>query len=135
MRVFSEVRHVSVSISRSPAEVYAFAADPANLPRWAAGLSGAIAQVDGEWIAESPMGRVTVRFAPPNAFGVLDHDVTLPSGETVHNPLRVVANGDGSEVIFTLYRRPGVSEEELADDTRAIERDLGTLKGLLEAGP
>lgn len=135
MRVFPEVRHVSVSISRSPAEVYAFAADPANLPRWAAGLSGAIAQVDGEWIAESPMGRVTVRFAPPNAFGVLDHDVTLPSGETVHNPLRVVANGDGSEVIFTLYRRPGVSEEELADDTRAIERDLGTLKGLLEAGP
>ena len=34
--------------------------------------------------------------------GVLDHDVTLPSGETVHNPMRVIPDGDGCEVVFTL---------------------------------
>jgi hypothetical protein len=33
----------------------------------------------------------------------LDHDVTLPSGETLSNPMRVVPNGTGSEVVFTLF--------------------------------
>jgi hypothetical protein len=29
-----EVRHISVSIARPPDEVYEFASDPRNLPRW-----------------------------------------------------------------------------------------------------
>jgi hypothetical protein len=34
-----DVQHVSVHIARSPADVYEFASDPRNLPRWAAGLA------------------------------------------------------------------------------------------------
>jgi uncharacterized protein YndB with AHSA1/START domain len=34
-----DVRHISVDIARRPAEVYEFASDPRNLPRWAAGLA------------------------------------------------------------------------------------------------
>lgn len=130
---FPVVRHVSVTIERPPREVYRYASDPRNLPSWAAGLSGSIAQVDGEWVADSPMGRVVVRFTASNALGVLDHDVVLPSGETVHNPMRVVANGEGSELLFTLFQRPGMSDEELAADAAAVERDLLTLKRLCEA--
>lgn len=132
MNVFPEARHLGVTIRRTPAEVYAFAADPRNLPRWASGLTGSIREVDGEWIAESPMGTVTVRFAPPNDLGVLDHDVVLPSGERVHNPLRAIANSEGSEVVFTLYRRPGMSDQAFAADASAVERDLRALKALLE---
>jgi hypothetical protein len=133
MATFPAVSHVSVSIDRSPADVYAFAADPENLPRWANGLSGSIEQIGGEWIAESPMGRVKVRFTGRNELGVLDHDVVLESGVCVCNPMRVVANGDGSEVLFTLFRRPGLGNEEFAEDASAVARDLGTLKRLLEA--
>lgn len=128
-----ESRHVSVSINRPADEVYEFAADPENLPRWAAGLSGSIAFVDGEWIAESPMGSVKVKFADSNPFGVLDHDVTLPSGETVYNPVRVFPNDDGCEVIFTVYRRPETSGEMFAADVEAVARDLRQLKRLMEA--
>jgi len=124
--------HISVSIELPPVEVYAFASDPANLPKWAKGLGGSMEEVDGEWIAQSPMGRVKVRLAPLNAFGVVDHDVVLESGATVHNPMRVVANGDGSEVVFTLYRQPTVTDAEFAADAAAVERDLGALKRLLE---
>jgi polyketide cyclase/dehydrase/lipid transport protein len=127
------VRHVSVTIHRPPAFVYAFAAVPANLPSWAKGLSGSIEKVGEEWIADSPMGTVKIRFTQRNMLGVLDHDVVLPSGETVHNPMRVVANGLGSEVVFTLFRRPGVSDEEFAADAVAVERDLETLKRVVEA--
>ena len=79
------------------------------------------------------MGTVRVRFVEPNAFGVLDHDVRLESGVSVHNSMRVVARDDGrSEVIFTLFRRPGVSDAEFDADAGAVEKDLGALKEILE---
>jgi uncharacterized protein YndB with AHSA1/START domain len=129
-----EVRHVSVSIARPPDVVYRFAAAPENMPKWAVGLGTSFKpQSDGSWIAEGgPVGKATVRFVERNRFGVLDHDVTVPTGETVHNPIRVLPNTQGSEVVFTLFRRPGVSMAEFERDARAVEKDLVTLKRLLE---
>jgi hypothetical protein len=126
-------QHISASIDRMANEVYVFASNPENLPKWAAGLSGSIENVKGDWIADSPMGRVKVKFADKNTFGILDHDVTLPSGEKVHNPMRVVPNNDGSEVIFTLYQRPGMSDRMFDEDAKAVTRDLEKLKTLLDA--
>ena len=131
-RVTHGVRHITMSIERSPEDVYAFASKPANLPRWAAGLSASINLIDGQWVAESDMGRVTVLFAPTNQFGVLDHAVSLPDDGSVLNPLRVLPNGDGSEVVFTLFHREGVSVEDFEADAAAVEKDLATLKELLE---
>ena len=60
-----ESAHVSTSIDRPAADVYAYASDPRNLSSWAAGLAHQpVELVDGAWVVESPMGRVTVRFAP-----------------------------------------------------------------------
>jgi hypothetical protein len=132
MSTLHEVRHVSVSIDRPPQEVYAYASKPENLPRWASGLAGAIRNVNGEWIADAPTGKVKVRFAERNELGVLDHDVILESGASVHVPLRVIPNGSGSEVILTLVRQQDVSEERFSEDARWVEKDLNSLKGLLE---
>jgi hypothetical protein len=127
------VRYVTVTIRRPPAAVYAFVGNPENLPRWAAGLAGGPVQRAGdEWIATAPMGRVRIRFAPDNALGVLDHDVSLEDGSTIHNPMRVMPNADGSEVVFALFRRPGVSDAQFAHDGSAVERDLASLKRELE---
>jgi hypothetical protein len=125
-------QHISVAINRSADEVYEFASNPENLPRWAAGLSGSIEKINGNWIAESPMGKVKVKFADENKFGILDHDVTLPSGEKFYNPMRVFPNDEGSEVIFTLYRRPDMTDQMFVEDAMAITGDLETLKTLLE---
>ena len=126
------VRYVSIFIDRPPTEVYAFVVNPENLPRWAKGLGSSIEQLDGEWVADSPMGKVKVRFVESNPFGVLDHHVVLPSGEAVYNPLRVVPNGGGSELVFTLFRRPEMSEESFAADAETVAADLAALKRLLE---
>ncbi len=132
-----DVQHISIYIDRRPNEVYAFAADPGNLPRWAVGLAGgsAVTKDGDDWIMEAPFGKVRVRFAEQNAFGVMDHDVTLESGVTVHNPMRVMPNGEGSEVLFTLIRQPGMSDEQFAKDKAAVEKDLRALKDLLEGDP
>jgi Polyketide cyclase / dehydrase and lipid transport len=128
-------RHISVSINRPAAEVYEFVSTPGNLPKWAAGLSGSIRKVGEDWITDSPMGAVKVKFADKNKFGILDHDVTLPSGVSIYNPMRVFPNGDGSELVFTLYRRPGMSEQMFAEDAKAVTKDLQELKALLEKQP
>ena len=129
-----DVQHISIYIARPPAEVYEFASDAKNLPRWAAGLARSEVRRDGvEWIADAPFGKVRVRFVQPNSFGVMDHDVTLESGVTIHNPMRIVPNGEGSEFVFTLIRQSGASDEQFAQDKAAVESDLKTLKGVLES--
>lgn len=128
-----ESAHVATSIDRPAAEVYEFVVEPRNLPSWAAGLAeGAVEQVDGQWIAESPMGRVAVAFAPANPFGVADHDVTLPTGEVVANPVRIIPNADGCDVVFTVHRRAGTTAEDFAADAEAVSTDLATLRRILE---
>lgn len=128
-----DVEHLSIYIDRLPSAVYEFASDPRNLPRWAAGLARSdVTRAGDSWLVEAPFGKATIRFAPKNELGVMDHDVELESGVTVHNPMRVVPNGGGSEFIFTLFRRPDMSDEQFAADRRAVEQDLRTLKELLE---
>jgi Polyketide cyclase / dehydrase and lipid transport len=128
-----ETSHVATSIERSAEEVYSFVSDPRNLPAWAAGLAEqAVERVDGRWVVESPMGRVTVAFAPANPFGVADHDVTLPSGEVVVNPLRVIPNADGCDVVFTVHRRVGTTAAAFDADISAVTADLATLRVLME---
>jgi hypothetical protein len=88
--------------------------------------------VNGEWTADTPTGKATIRFAEKNQFGILDHDVILESGVTFHNPMRVVPNGRSSEVIFTLFRQPGMSDEQFSEDAKWVEKDLTILRNLLE---
>lgn len=126
-------RHVSVWIDVRAEDAYAFMADVRQLPKWAAGLAGSELVPSGDhWIADSPMGEVQVRFARENDFGIVDHVVTMPSGEEVDNPLRVIAAGDVCEVVFTVRKRVGMTDEEFDDDVAAVERDLQTLKRVLE---
>jgi hypothetical protein len=129
----TDAQHISIMIRRPPGEVYDFVADPRNLPRWAAGLARADVHRDGDvWIAEAPFGKVRVKFVERNSLGVLDHDVTLESGETVHNPMRVIPRAEGCEFVFTLFRRAGMSDDEFQKDKAAVEADLKTLKQLME---
>jgi len=128
-----ETRTVSVSIRESPQKVYEFAADPANLPKWAPGFVKSIDNRDGQWVAQTTMGEVTFAFAERNSFGVLDHGVTLPSGETFSNPMRIVANGQGSEVLFTLFRHAPMTEAEFDRDATVVLGDLEKLKAVIEA--
>ena len=131
--ITSDSRHLSTHIDRPAQQVYDYASQPTNLPEWASGLSSSVERIDDQWVAESPMGRVVLVFAPRNEFGVLDHHVTLPSGETIYNPMRVTADGTGSEVVFTVRRQPGMSDEDFDRDADAVLTDLNNLKRVLES--
>jgi hypothetical protein len=126
-------RNLSVQINRHPRDVYNFTSVPENWPRWASGLGKSLTKEHGEWIAETPQGPVKVRFTERNAFGILDHYVVPKPGVEIYIPMRVIANGNGSELLFTLFRLSDMSAEQFAADANSVMRDLTALKTLLEA--
>ncbi|GAA1796501.1 SRPBCC family protein [Planosporangium flavigriseum] len=129
----SESKHLSERIDRPAAEVYEYVSNPANLPEWAPGFGSSVENVDGKWFAETTIGRVGIAFVPRNGYGVLDHDVTLPSGQTIYNPVRVIPDRSGCEVVFTLRRLPDMSDEDFTRDAGLVATDLARLKHVLES--
>ena len=128
----TESRHISEWIDRPADQVYEYAAEPANLPQWAPGLGSSVEKAGEQWFVETSEGRVGFAFVPRNEYGVLDHYVTLPSGEVLYIPLRVIADGRTCEVVFTVRRRPGMTDEDFAADAGAVAADLTRLKQVLE---
>ncbi len=129
----AEARTLTISIDAPVQRVYAFVRDAEHLPRWVAFCKAVRREGDG-WILTTDGGSMTLRFVDDNTLGVLDHVVSTTDAE-VHVPMRVVANGSGSEVLFTVFRAPAMTDEQLAADVALVERDLRSLKRLLEGEP
>jgi hypothetical protein len=74
-----------------------------------------------------------VHLVAPNSLGVLDHDVTLESGMAVFNSMRVVPNGEGSELVMVVFQSSSASAEDFDRDVQAVTADLARLKPAAEA--
>jgi hypothetical protein len=133
-----QARTVGVSIARPPQAVRAFVLDAANLPRWVPAFCRSARPAADGWEVETPAGeRLLFRFAAPDApaaLGVLDHTVRTAAGEHVHVPMRVVPNEGGSEVLLTVFRAAGASDEAFDADLSLVGRDLARLREVLEGG-
>jgi uncharacterized membrane protein len=124
---------LSVTIDRPWTQVYDYAADPANLSHWAAGLGSGFDRSGDKWIFHDPSGKpVSMTFAADNPFGVLDHDVFV-GDQVVHMAVRVMPNGDGAEVTILVLQLPGMDDAAFERDQAAVRKDLEKLKSLLEA--
>lgn len=126
---------ISVFIAAVPNEVYVYAANPEHLPQWVPSFCKSVKKVDNDWVVESPLGAAIFRFVESNSLGVLDHVVKLATGVEVYSPMRVIPNGNGCEVIFTLFRTADMTEEQHAADAKLVEGDLRRLKEIIERRP
>lgn len=124
---------ISIYIAVPPAAVYDFASNPANLPAWVPSFCKSVEFVHGQWVVQSPEGPVVFAFVESNSYGVLDHTVTFASGLKLTNPMRVVPNGGGSELLFTLFRHEGMSDQQFKEDEAHVRSDLETLRRILES--
>jgi len=129
----SEVRILHVTVRVPIERAYAFAHRPENFPRWAVGLADSLRLTERGWIADTPEGEALIHFSEPNALGVLDHRVVIDGRPDVVVPMRMVPNGDGTEVELVLFRQPGMTDADFKRDARMVKGDLGALKTLLEA--
>jgi hypothetical protein len=46
--------------------------------------------------------------------------------------MRLIGNGSGCQLLFTLFREPSMSDAQFASDAGFVQRDLNGLKRLLE---
>jgi hypothetical protein len=126
------VRILHVTIRVPIKRAYAFAHRPENFPRWAVGLADNLRLTERGWIADTPDGEALIHFSESNALGVLDHRVVVNGRPDVVVPMRMVQNGDGTEVELVLFRQPAMTDADFKRDARMVKEDLEALKTLLE---
>lgn len=127
-------RSFSISIAHEWRSLYERIWHPTFFPQWAAGLAESDLRENGDhWLADGDEEPFVIRFTPHNDFGVMDHVVEPGDGAAIAVPMRVVANGEGAEVVLTLYRQPDMTDEHFAADIKLIMHDLRALKRLVEA--
>jgi hypothetical protein len=126
---------VHTSILAPSETVVAFLSDLENWKTWAPWIHSVSRSSGRTWQLQTEAGPMKVKFVEANSFGVLDHEVTLASGITVLNSMRVLPNGTGSELVMLLFQAPGVSTREFERDIQAVTDDLARLKKAAEALP
>jgi hypothetical protein len=124
---------VHISILTPPKSLIAFLSDMEKWKTWAPWIHSVARTSDRDWSLETDAGRMKIHFVESNSLGVLDHEVTLESGTTVFNSMRVLPNGTGSELVMVVFQSPGVSAEEFDRDVHAVTADLARLKPAAEA--
>jgi hypothetical protein len=129
----NEARTISISIRASATVVYQFISDPAALPKWSLFVISAQKEHDG-WQVQTKAGVAHMRFVAHNNLGVVDHWVRVAAASAeIYVPLRVIANGEGSEVLFTVFRQPGMDDAAHENDLDLVRKDLAHLKSVLES--
>lgn len=125
---------VTLQIERPYAQVYQFLVEPRNFVQWAAVDPATFAPLEnGDWSAMTAGGLLHFRFTPSNSFGVLDHAQFSPGTSPVFNPMRVFPHDGGTELQFTFFRRPEMSQAQFESTIEWITTDFLTLKSLLES--
>jgi hypothetical protein len=130
----SDTRSVAIEASRET--VFAFVADPRNLPRWAVGFCKAIRQDVGggeRWIATTASGDISIRYATNVELGVVDFYFSPAPGIEVAAFSRVLPNAAGAEYVFTQFQVEGMPAEVFDAQVRALTEELQVLRALIAA--
>jgi uncharacterized protein YndB with AHSA1/START domain len=126
----------SVAIDRAPEAVFAYIADAANWPRWAVVnvLKVAPSGAPGWWQMETPRGPGKLRIAAEPDHLLLDHEFVSDEAHwTV--PARVVRDGAGALFMMTFFQPPGFADDFFDAQIGLVDRELATLKEILEGRP
>jgi hypothetical protein len=133
----------TISIDSPADAVYAFVADPTNLPRWAVEFASEVTAKDDVWLVtpvdKTPdgevaagMGEVSLRVVTDKTLGIVDWHLIFPGGVESVVSSRVVPRGEGSEFMFTQVQAPEMPDEMFDRFVKSVEHELSTLKALME---
>jgi hypothetical protein len=114
----------AISIAADPDAVFAFLADPTNIPSWAPEFAQRIRQDAGNWIVTGATGEfpIVVRTSTEHRTIYL----LSAADERIGAFSRILPNGSGSEYLFTLLFPDATPSAD-------IERQMATVESELEA--
>ncbi len=123
----------TITVERHPQEVFAFVAEPANLPVWAKGFARAIQRDGDAWRVTTPHGEeVAIRYVADPACGIVDFHISAAPGVEFVAASRVVPNGAGAEYIFTQFQPPAMPDAVFEGQVRTLAQEPVILKHTLE---
>jgi uncharacterized protein YndB with AHSA1/START domain len=121
----------SIAIAAAPEAVFDFVADARALPRWAPDFARSIRPEGAHWIVDD--GRQEFAIDVRVAREARTVDFVSPADTSRGAFTRVVANGAGSEYLFTSVFGPGADEAAVAVQMAVVESELRTVRDVCEA--
>ncbi len=86
---------------------------------------------DGSWSFSTPRGNANLKFMENKTFGILDH-LYVDDESSWAVPMRVVSNGDKSEVIITLLKPDVLTDEQFDERMKELGILFENLKKIIE---
>jgi hypothetical protein len=122
----------SITIAAAPAVVLRFVADPANLPRWAPAFARSVKHRGGRWFVSGDRGEFEIVVVASTELGTFD---LWPASDPRRGiRTRVIANGDGSEYVFTLLLDDDIDDAARAAQVEVIGQELRAVRDVVQGG-
>ena len=126
----SAIKHVD--IQATPEKVFTFLANPLNWPQYAVvNLRSVSPGSDGWFNAVTKFGEGRIKVNGAKEFGILDHTWQDPQA-TWDAYCRVVSNGDGATVMFTLFQPPVMNDQQFDQAMQEMDIEMTKLKEILD---
>ena len=86
----------------------------------------------GWWLFTGPYGKSMLKFNENKSFGILDHQY-VDEESSWDVPMRVVSNGDVSEVLITLNKPDEITDEQFDLRVEEISAMFNSMKNIIES--
>ncbi|MFQ5781455.1 MAG: hypothetical protein ACE5GR_00195 [Nitrosopumilus sp.] len=87
---------------------------------------------DGWWSFTGPFGKAKLKFHENKSLGILDHQY-VDETSTWDVPMRVVSNGDFSEVVITLNKPDELTDTQFDERVSEINEMFKAMKNIIES--
>jgi hypothetical protein len=86
----------------------------------------------GWWLFTGPYGKSMLKFNENKSLGILDHQY-VDEKSSWNIPMRVVSNGDVSEVLITLNKPDEITDEQFDLRVEEISAMFNSMKNIIES--
>ena len=87
---------------------------------------------DGWWSFIGPYGKSKIKFHQNKSLGILDHQY-IDEDSSWNIPMRIIPNGDFSEVVITLKKPEQLSDFQFNQRVSKINKIILSMKKILES--
>src|SRR3954454_4056324 len=118
----------SISIQAPPSAVLDLVGDATTLPRWGPGFAQAVRAQGQHWVVHTAAGEAMLDLLVSRERGTVDIVSVDQPDRGVFT--RVLANGDGSEYLFTQFFPDSATDAEVQTQVAVVEGELETVRRL-----
>jgi hypothetical protein len=130
MRTINRTEHRSLGVAAAPLDVHAYLAEASNLPAWAPGFASSVSRSGASWLVSRDGAEFTIDVLVEPRSGTVD--IVAANDHARGLFARVLPNGDGSEVVFTLMFAPDTPEGAVTAQMLTLETELAAVRDACE---